>query len=375
MVEAIGAHAEDLDAAARAIGDAALQAGSPDNHTVQVLRVEQLPAPEASELSRMAAGLPPAPLLSPRMEFDGHRIVRELHGSSRSHIYLALDLETHATVVLKAPSIALQGDAAYIERLLLEEWIARRVDSAHVLKAAPVARPRKFLYVVMEYVEGRTLAQWMIDHPRPPLDTVRGLVEQVARGLRALHRLEMVHQDLRPENVMIDATGTARIIDFGAVQVAGVAEMDEGHARDSLLGTAQFMAPECFLGARATPACDQFSLAVIAYQMLTGRLPYGTRVAQCRTPAEQKRLRYQPVTETRRDIPAWVDGALQKALNVQPARRYADTAEFVFALHQPDPALAPSRPAPLIERDPVVFWKSLSLLLALLCLVLLALRH
>jgi serine/threonine protein phosphatase PrpC len=374
MLAMLALHREDLDAAARAIAQLALQAGSPDNVTVQVLRVDALPEPEAGELSRRAAELPAPPILGPRMEFDGYRIVRELHGSSRSHIYLALDLESHATVVLKTPSIDRQADPAYVERFLLEEWVARRVDSAHVLKASPATRRRNFLYVVMEYVEGRTLAQWMLDHPRPDLDTVRGIVEQVGRGLRALHRLEMVHLDLRPENIMIDATGTARIIDFGATQVAGIAEMDDAHARQSGLGMAQYMAPECLLGARATPACDQFSLAVVAYQMLSGRLPYGAQVAQSRTLADHKRLRYQAVGDVRRDIPGWVDGALHKALQPQAARRYADVSEFVFALHQPDPDVAARRRPPLIERDPVLFWKGVSLLLALGCVFLAALR-
>jgi serine/threonine protein phosphatase PrpC len=222
IVAAIAAHPQDLDQAARAIADEALARGSEDNLTVQVVRVDRLPAPEASELQRMAAELPVPPLLQPRMEFDGYRIVRELHASSRSHIYLAVDGDTQQTVVLKAPSIDLQGDPVYRERFLLEEWVARRVDSAHVLKAFAATRPRQHLYLVMEYVEGRTLRQWMTDQPRPDLETVRAIIDQVARGLRALHRLEMVHQDLRPENIMIDATGTAKIIDLATASVAGI---------------------------------------------------------------------------------------------------------------------------------------------------------
>ncbi|PWG73969.1 protein kinase, partial [Enterococcus hirae] len=84
--------------------------------------------------------------------------------------------------------------------------IARRVDSPHVAKAVPTPRRRSCLYTVTEYIEGQTLAPWMTDNPRPDLERVRSIVEQVARGLCAFHRLEMLHQDLRPANVMIDTT-------------------------------------------------------------------------------------------------------------------------------------------------------------------------
>ncbi|MDB5911470.1 MAG: bifunctional protein-serine/threonine kinase/phosphatase [Ramlibacter sp.] len=371
IVAAIEQHAGDLDAAAKAIADEALRQGSEDNLTVQVVRVDALPDAQASELALSAAALTCPPLLEPRTVLDGLRIVRELHASSRSHVYLAVDEETQQPVVLKTPSIDLRGDPAYLERLLLEEWVARRVDSPHLLKAWPSARPRQHLYAAMEYVAGSTLSQWLLDHPRPQLEAVRGIVDQMAAGLRTLHRAEMVHQDLRPDNVMIDANGTAIIIDFGATRVAGILELDATRAPPDLPGTAQYMAPEHFLGAGGTPAADQFSLAVIAYQLLTGRLPYGMEVAKCRTLAQQKRLRYRSVLPVRNDVPGWVDAALQKALQPQPHRRYGDVAEFVFSLRRPDPGFLQRRQPALIERDPVVFWKGLSLVLAVVCVVLL----
>ena len=106
----------------------------------------------------------------------------------------------------------------------MEEWVARRINSAHVLKPRAQLRTRNYLYVVTEFVEGQTLTQWMIDNPKPSLETVRGILEQIASGLQAFHRMEMLHQDLRPENIMIDGTGTAKIIDFGSTRIAGIAE-------------------------------------------------------------------------------------------------------------------------------------------------------
>lgn len=374
MLAAIEQHAGDLDQAARAIVDEALRHGSHDNLTVQIVRIDELPAPQTDEIYRQASELPLPPLLDARMAFDGYTIVRELHGSSRSHIYLALDAQTQERVVIKTPSVDLQGDPAYLERFLLEEWVARRINSAHVLKPWSQARQRNHLYVVMEFIEGQTLAQWMRDNPKPDLDTVRGIVGQIARGLSAFHRLEMLHQDLRPENVMIDTAGTVKIIDFGSTQIAGIMEMQAASQAGQMPGTAQFTAPEYFLGESATPRSDLFSLAVIAYQMLTGKLPYGTQVAKCRSRAEQKRLRYEPVQAHRREIAFWVDEAIGKALQIDPFKRYEDVSEFVYALQRPDRAFLGRKPLPLIERNPVIFWKGVSLLLAAACLVLLGLR-
>ncbi len=360
----------DLDSAARSIVDEALRRGSDDNLTVQIVVVDGLPAADALQLQRQAAGLPLPPILEPRMVFDGYRIVRELHGSSRSHVYLALDLETGEQVVLKTPSIDLQGDPAYLERFLMEEWIARRIDSAHVLKPRRRTRENAFLYVASEYVDGQTLAQWMRDHPRPGLETVRGIVEQIARGLQAFHRLEMLHQDLRPENVMIDTTGTVKIIDFGATRVAGLAEVAAPHAgSEPLLGTTQYAAPEYFLGEAGTARSDLFSLAVIAYQMLSGRLPYGAGVARARTRAAQRRLRYASVLEDDREIPAWIDDVLRRAAHVDAMQRHEALSEFVHDLRHPTQDFLNRARAPLIERHPALFWKAVSTVLAAVVLL------
>jgi hypothetical protein len=375
LLAALQAHGDDLDAAARAMVDDAIAHGSPDNATVQLVRIEHLPDPQASEVARLAAQLPLPPLLEPRMQFDGWRIVRELHGSSRSHIHLAVDEATGEAVVLKTPSIDLRGDPAYLERFLLEEWVARRIDHPHVLKPRALDRPRRHLHVVFEYVEGCTLAQWMVDHPRADIATVRRMVEQVAAGLRAFHRREMLHGDLRPENILVDTTGTLKIIDFGSVRVSGLVELAPD-APAPLLGTATHTAPECLLGGAPSPLSDQFSLAVIAYQLLTGRLPYGAEPARCRSGADVKRLRYRSALQARPRLPEWVDDALRKALHPEPAKRHADIDEFVFALQWPGPAARRRMRRPLAERSPLLFWKALSALLALACVVLIGLlRH
>ncbi len=372
LAECIHQQADALDMAAKNIVEQALDKGSQDNLTLQILRVDALPDQAAHELLAQLTSLPFPPLLEARMHFDGYQIIRELHASSRSHVYLALDTDTKAQVVIKIPSIDLRDNPAYIERFLMEEWIAKRINHANVLKPCVQTRKRHFIYTVSEWIEGQTLRQWMLDHPRADLALVRPLIEQIAKGLRAFHRLEMLHQDLRPENVMIDQLGTVKIIDFGAVYVTGVSEMAGTAAQQTLLGTAQYSAPEYFLGEAGTACADLFSLGVITYEMLTGQLPYGATIARTKNSAAQQRLQYQAARELNRAVPNWVDAAIAKAVHINPSKRYQELSEFMMDLRQPNQAYIRQSKPPLLERNPVLFWKSLALLLTLIIIVLLA---
>ena len=364
-------NADDLDRAAGMIVQEAFRNDSPDNLTVQIVRIDEVPHGEASELFGQAPELPLPPLLEARMVFDGYRIVRELHSSSRSHIYLAVDTDNDTMVVLKIPSIDLRGDPAYLKRFMMEEWVARRINSAHVLKPCPQSRKRNHLYVAMEFIEGQTLKQWIIDNPRPDLETIRGIVEQIARGLQAFHRMEMLHQDLRPDNIMIDKTGTVKIIDFGSTRVRGVIEAAPSTNPDDILGTMQYTAPEYFLGESGSSRSDVFSLGVIAYQMLTGRLPYGAEVAKARTKSRQRKLRYASALDDDRALPAWIDEVLNKAVHPDPTTRYEEPSELAFALRHPDKDSLGIASVPLIDRNPLLFWKCLCAFLALTVLILL----
>lgn len=369
MAEIIGSRLDDLDGAARTIVEEALAGGSLDNTTVQIVRIDGVALGDASEAGSNSADLPLPPLLEPRQEFDGYRIVRPLHASSRSHIYLAVDLSDNRQIALKIPSVDLREDAAYLKRFALEDWVARRIDNAHVLRPHATSRPRAYLYSAMEYLEGQTLRQWMLDNPRPPLQAVRSIVEQIANGLRGFHRKEMLHQDLRPDNIIIDKTGTVKIIDFGSVQIAGVAENLPPGRGGEILGTAQYTAPEYFAGDRPSRQSDLFSLGVIAYQMLTGRLPYGAGVARAGTWARLRALRYVPARELNADVPAWVDGAIARAVSIDPHKRHEALSEFLEDLRIPNPRNVDARP--LIERHPLRFWQGLSALLLVANLVLL----
>lgn len=374
IAAAIAAAPRQLDQAAQAIVEEAYRRGSPDNLTVQLVRIDALPSPDANELLAHYATLPFPPLLEAGQLFDGYKIVRQLHGNNRSHLYLAQDPDSGQLLVLKAPSVDLRADPAQVERFLMEEWVARRIHSPHVLKPVAPGRARNFLYLLTTFIEGQTLAQWLQDHPRPGLPVVRAIIGQVAKGVRAFHRLDMLHQDLRPENIMIDGAGLVTLIDFGSTSVAGISE-DAGHTEQAAVpGALQCTAPEYFLGEDGSTRSDIYALGVIVYQMLTGTLPYGVEVPKIRTRADQRKLRYDPATGRNRDVPPWVDQAIKKAVHPDPLRRYDDVAEFLYDLERPNRAFRDSKRPPLIERHPLAFWQGLSFALACALLLSLAFR-
>ena len=359
----------DLGAAAGALVAAARAAGSTDDATVQLVRIEALP-PEGARIAPEAARLPVPPLPRAGEVLDGFRILRPIAQGARSHVFLA-EGPDGARAALKIPAAETAADPAYLARFALEDWIARRVRSDHVVRAADSPAPRTALFVATEFVEGATLRQWLDDGPRPDLARVRDIAGQLVAGLRALHRREMIHQDLRPENVMIDADGRVRIVDLGSVTVAGIEEAAPGTLGD-LPGTLQYTAPEYLSGDVVSWRSDLWSLGAIVYEMLTGRLPYGADVARVTSPRDRMRLRYRPARDEATGVPPWVDAALARALHPDPTRRQDALSEFLADLTRPGATARAATHVPLAQRHPVRFWQGVSAALAVLCLTLAA---
>ena len=354
-----------LTIAAETIIEQALSLGSDDNLSVQIVRIDHVPDYQLDEVHQLTM-LPLPPRLLPRMQFDGYDILREIYISSRSHVFLARDIDSQQTVVIKTPSTELRNDKQYLERFMLEEWIAKRINNPHVAKAVISNRKRNFLYLVTEFIDGISLNQWMIDNPKPKLEQVRDIIEQTAKGLQAFHRQEMIHQDLRPANIMIDSTNTVKIIDFGSTFIAGVTD---ANTEEIMRGTIRYSAPEYFLGQLGSQSSDIFALAVITYQMLSGKFPYSAKIAQAKSVSAQNKLNYQSIINDDSELPVWLDDTLEHALKMNPLKRYNELSEFIHDLRQPNKLfLAKTRP-PLLQRDPVMFWQGISLLLVILLLV------
>jgi len=134
----------------------------------------------------------------------------------------------------------------------------------------------------------------------------------------------------------------------------------------------QYTAPEYFVGDAGSERADLYSLGIIAYQMLSGRLPYGAEAARVRTRAAQRKLRYATLLDEQRDIPPWIDAALKKSVHPEPLERYEALSEFVYDLRHPNSELLCG--APLIARNPVAFWRTVCALLGAIVFLLLLLQ-
>ena len=361
LATAVDASLEDV---AKSVVDAALEHGSEDNVSCLLARIDAAPAEDIDEAHRRLTRQVIPPPLSPGARLDGFRVLRTIDEGTRSHIYLAED-ESGQRVALKVPSESFAEDPVYLDGFIREEWIGRRIDHPGVMKVLP--RPEsRFLYYIAEHIDGRTLRQWMLDHPRPAIDEVRRLVDEIAKALRAFQRLQMVHRDLKPENVMVDRDGNAKIIDFGTAYAQGFDELASAVRETHPVGSVGYVAPECLLGQGATHAADIYALGIVAYEMLTGKLPYKPPLS--REAKAYLGRPYVPLAQAgREDLPGWIDLALAKATAQDPANRYEALSELTTDLSHPNPDLVRrAESAPLLQKNPTLFWKLVSATLATL---------
>lgn len=362
----------DLSKVCKKVVAQSLEQGSNDNVSCQLMRVEKLPSQDADEIFAKLTELPFPPELYEGVILDGYRITRELHASSTSQLYMAVDTDTNEKVVIKTPSVNFEDDPAYLERFQLEEWAGRRIDSPHVIRTVEQVRPRHFLYYVLEYIEGQTLEQWIEDQSTLDLTVIRNIVSQAISGLRAFHRLDMLHQDIKPGNIMITTEGVVKIVDFGSTKIAGIADISTPIERSELLGTKNYTAPEYLLGKPGTTQSDLFALGCIVYEMITGgKLPYGDKLSRASTANSYQRLKYTPIIHHSVDVPHWVDKAIRKAVEIDPIDRYEKMSELESDLRKPNPNYLKEDQLPILERNPLAFWKLVSAALLVSNLVLL----
>lgn len=375
ILEAFKSGKQDLAQLCTQLVTQSLDNGSLDNVSCFAIKITDLPSQDRDEAYSQLTKLPFPPELYEGVILDGYRVTRELHASSTSQLYLAVDTETDEKVVLKTPSVNFEDDPAYLERFQMEEWIGRRIDSPHVIRTIEQSRPRLFLYYVMEYIEGKTLEQWMADQTKPDLTVIRNIVSQAVSGIRAFHRLDMLHQDIKPGNIMITPEGLVKIVDFGSTKIAGIADVSTPIERKELLGTKHYTAPEYLINGTGTTQSDLFALGCVIYEMITGKLPYGKAIANAETQVAFKKLNYIPISRHVSNIPEWIDRTLQKAVEIEPSRRYEKMSELESDLRRPNPEFLKETSRPLLERNPLAFWKFMSALLFIANLVLLYLLN
>lgn len=367
---------DDLGHSCRKLVESALEAGSDDNLSACLMRVDRLGIEEKADFSERLTKLPFPPELYPGLKLDGYEVLEELWASERSQLYIVRDEVTGKELVMKTPSASYVDDPAYIERFIAEEWIGSRIHDPRVVRIIPPRKGgKKFLYYLMEKVPGITLQQWIAENPEPRPSVVAKIILDIAAGLAAMHAEQVVHQDLKPGNIMIMPNGKIKILDFGAVYAPGLQEIFNPFEREIALGTLDYADPSYRFGINTYIKGDIYSLAVIAYEMFTGgHLPYGNRMERCKTLQEFHELVYTPSYEHREIIPIWFDQALQKGCANDPEMRYSSLDAFIYDLQHPNPDFVRERQAPVGVADTVFFWKALSffwlsLLIAVLVLV------
>lgn len=358
---------------AEQIVELAVKNKSDDNISCAVVKVEQLPNETLDDYNLKLTRLPFPPPLEKGMKIDGYEVQKELFASSRSQLYLVKDIDTGKKLVMKTPSLNYEDDASYIDRFIQEEWIGKRIDSPYVVEIHEQTHPRTFLYYLMEYVEGESLDKWMEKNQFPRPSVAIRIVDQIAEGLRCFHDQETIHQDLKPGNIMVKPDGNIKIVDFGSVFVAGIAEMFRPMQHEGALGTATYSDPQYLLGKNSGVQGDIYALATITYELFTGELPYGKKIADCHSALDYDRLRYRNASSFNPLIPLWFDRALEHGVAFNLEDRYKTLDAFMHDLHNPNPEYLLEDPEYTKDKDKALFWEVISgfwLLMLILVVVL-----
>jgi serine/threonine protein kinase/serine/threonine protein phosphatase PrpC len=366
--EPSGDQSQVLDNACAKIAATAAARGSDDNLSIQAVHVVHPGNPLQADLLASVSRLPFPPPLTAGMAIDGWRVISEVHASTRSEVYLVENEENGRRAVLKAPSANFEDDPAYIERFILEEWVGSRINSSNVVAVVRTAARKTFLYYLTDYVSGPTLGQLLRERTQLSVVDAQNIITQVISGLRAFHRRDVLHQDIKPDNIIYSENGV-KIIDFGSCHISGVGEIKTRINREKRLGTRDYCAPEYLLNAPISARSDQFSLGVLLYELLTGKLPFGDNYRKCSSEQDFSRLLYTPSYQLNSLVPVWLDGAIQRALSIDPDDRYEALTEFAADIKKPNPAYEGKRRYLSHRKDNVFLWKALVVVLVLTNLI------
>jgi serine/threonine protein kinase len=275
-----------------------------------------------------------------------YKIVRELGRGAMGVVYHAIDPNIGRPVAIK--TIQLSGIRKPEEQERLRERLFREARSAGILSHPgivtiyDVEQQGELAYIAMEYVDGPTLDQ-LLSEPQPLApNRIFSILAQTAAALDYAHGKGIVHRDIKPANIMIAGDGTAKITDFG---IAKITASDHFTMTGSIVGTPHYMSPEQVQGQQVDGRSDQFSLAVIAYEMLTGEKPY---TGEHLTTVVYKIVAEEPVAPHRINstLAGSIDGALRKGLAKKADSRYRTCSEFIEALEKACAAAKNWKPMP-----------------------------
>lgn len=292
-----------LEQVSKSLTEHALNAGSHDNLSALVVHITRTPNRAMTEVERDLRDRVIPPALSVGMTLDSYKVCKVIHASIRSHLYLVEHIESTEKAVLKVPSENFSDDSLYLQGFIREAWVGERIQHNHIMRIQSAPSDSKFLYHLCEYIEGQTLTEWMHDNPKPSISQVRDIIAQIILALRKFQRFELVHRDLKPDNIMIDAVGNIKLIDYGTVLVASLEENNDTIEETMPQGSLNYIAPETLLALKANHQSDLFSLGVICFEMLCGELPYKPMQRAQITQHSYSDWTYRSIKQFRPDLP------------------------------------------------------------------------
>jgi serine/threonine-protein kinase len=252
-----------------------------------------------------------------------YRLERKLGSGGMADVWLAEDQELGRKVAIKMLHERYANDTQFVERFRREATHAAGLSHPNVVSIYDRGEAEGSYFIVMEYVEGRTLKELIVTRGPCPVPVAISYVRQVLAALRYAHRNGIVHRDIKPHNVLVDHEGRVKVADFGIAR-AGSSQMTEA---GSIIGTAQYLSPEQARGAPVDESSDLYSTGIVLYELLTGKVPFTGE-----TPVEiaMKHLSQVPPAPStiRSEIPRDLDLVVLRALAKEPADRYRSAKEM-----------------------------------------------
>lgn len=339
------------------------QAGSQDNASALLVCIDALPQTSLSDalVPLDERALPPR--LKSSQQFEGWHIEGVLAESRQSLLYRVKDPQQQSWLLKTLPP-QYQDDRTALQNLVLEEWFMRRSAGQQVPELHPLPARRHLYYVMRDY-PGTTLEQRKREQGLLSLARIQTLAPELIRAVGLMHRRNLLHLDIKPDNLHLGEDGVLRVLDFGMAYCPGLSVWEPGHRP---AGTPSYIAPESFAGAEPSPQQDIYATGVTLYYLITGHYPYG-EIEAFQHPRFNRPVspsRYRP------DLPAWLDACLLKALEPDPHKRYETAEEWLLALEQGDRRSLQTEHRPLLEREPLAVWQAIALSALLMNLALLA---
>ncbi len=266
-----------------------------------------------------------APLVPGSVLAGRYQILQILGEGGMGAVYKARDREVDRTVAIKVVRPELSGHPEIMRRFKQELVLARQVTHRNVIRIFDlgVADGRRF--ITMEYVDGKTLQGLVNDHVKLPVERAVEIVRQTLLGLEAAHNEGVVHRDLKPQNIMVDAGGRVYLMDFGIAKSMELAGMTRTGV---LMGTPDYMSPEQAKGEKADARSDLFTVGVIFFELLTGQQPYRSETVM-QTLVRRTKERATPTRELDPSIPQYISDVVAKCLEINPDHRYQSAAQIV----------------------------------------------